>query len=133
MDETHHSTIKKNIHENNIDEKRARIIGGNLFEYITDQYDVILTNPPYINPELSDRIGAGVRGYEPDLALFGGDTGMELIREILLKSSQFLKPGGVLYMEHEPEQAEEIQQLLPGIISHLDQFGVIRFSVYYNK
>lgn len=130
IDESHYSTIKKNIQENDIDSKRTRIFGGSLFENIVDQYDLILTNPPYINPKLSDRIGESVRGYEPDLALFGGNGGIELINEILSQIGQFLKPGGILYIEHEPEQTEMIKELLPGIRSAKDQFGVIRFSTY---
>lgn len=130
IDENHHSTIKKNIQENDIDLNRTRMLGGSLFQNIVDQYDLILTNPPYIDPKLSDRIGESVRGHEPDLALFGGNEGMELIMEILSKIDQFLKPGGMLYIEHEPEQAEMIKELLPGIESVTDQFDIIRFSVY---
>lgn len=130
IDESHHATIEKNIQENNITENRVAIFGGNLFENITNTYDTILTNPPYIDPELSNRIGESVGGQEPDLALFGGMDGMELIREILAKCGQFLKPGGVLYIEHEPEQVEKIKGLLPGSIPQKDQFGVVRFSVY---
>jgi release factor glutamine methyltransferase len=130
IDENHHSTIKKNIQENGIDSKRTRIFGGSLFENITDQYDMILTNPPYIDPRLSDRIGESVRAHEPDLALFGGNDGMGLINEILSNCGQFLKPGGMLYIEHEPEQTEMIKELLPGIESVKDQFDIIRFSVY---
>lgn len=130
IDESHHVTILKNIRENGIDQKRTHIFGGSLFENITEQYDAILTNPPYIDPNLSDRIGDSVRGQEPDLALFGGFGGMELIVEILTEVSHFLKPGGVLYIEHEPEQAEEIQKILPGIVPQEDQFGVIRYSIF---
>lgn len=130
IDELHHVTILKNIHENGIDINRARIFGGSLFENITDQYDVILTNPPYIDPVLSDRIGAGVREHEPEIALFGGNGGMELIKEILAEAPRFLKPEGMLYMEHEPEQVDKIRELLPGIIQEKDQFGVMRYSVY---
>jgi release factor glutamine methyltransferase len=130
IDESYHATILKNIQENGIDEKRTRIFGGSLFENITDQYDVILTNPPYIDPVLSDRIGAGVREHEPGIALFGGNGGMELIQEILAQVPHFLKSEGMLYIEHEPEQADKIKELLPGIISEKDQFGVVRYSVY---
>jgi release factor glutamine methyltransferase len=133
IDEKHHSTILKNIKENEIDENRTRILGGNLFENISDHYHFILTNPPYINPELSNRISTSVRDFEPEKALFGGDGGVELIREILAQAPHFLKPGGMLTIEHEPEQAEEIQKLLPGITPQQDQFGVVRFSVYNNK
>jgi release factor glutamine methyltransferase len=132
IDEPHHATILKNVRENGIDENRVCILGGNLFENITDTYDAILTNPPYIDPNLSDRVQDSVITHEPEIALFGGNAGMELIRTILAQFRQFLKSGGVLYIEHEPEQADEIQRLLPGIVSEKDQFGVVRFSVYKN-
>lgn len=131
IDTLHHVTILKNIQENGIDESRVRIFGGSLFENITDRYDVIVTNPPYIDPQLTHRVGENVLKYEPENALFGGNAGMELIAEIFAKIPHFLRPGGMLYIEHEPEQALEIQELLPGIISKKDQFGVVRFSVYY--
>jgi release factor glutamine methyltransferase len=137
IDKIHHATIRKNITENNIAENRYAILGGSLFEKIpvstgmtTQQYDAILTNPPYIDPKLSNRIGESVLKYEPKNALFGGDSGMELITEILAQIPRFLRPGGVLYIEHEPEQVEKIQKLLPGIEPQKDQFGVVRFSVY---
>lgn len=130
IDESHHATILKNIHENKIDEKRTQIFSGSLFENITDQYDVILTNPPYIDPALSDRIGESVLEHEPEIALFGGNGGMELIQEILAQVPHFLKLDGMLYIEHEPEQVDKITELLPGIISEKDQFGVVRYSIY---
>ena len=130
IDTSHHATILKNVRENGIDENRVKIFDGNLFENITDQYDVIVTNPPYIDPQLSDRVGENVLEYEPEIALFGGNAGMELITEILAQIPHFLRPGGVLYIEHEPEQAAQIQKLLPGIKPQKDQFGVVRFSVY---
>ena len=86
IDERHHATILKNIRENGVDEKRTRIFGGSLFENVIGQYDMILTNPPYIDPTLSNRMGEGVLEYEPELALFGGNGGMELINEILTKA-----------------------------------------------
>jgi release factor glutamine methyltransferase len=130
IDESHHMTILKNIRENGIAESRVRIFGGSLLEKITDQYDAVLTNPPYIDPGLSDRIGKSVLEFEPEIALFGGNGGMELITEILAQIPHFLKSDGLLYIEHESEQTAEIQRLLVGIISEKDQFGVVRFSVY---
>lgn len=131
IDTSHHATILKNVRENETDENRVKIFGGSLFENVADQYDIIVTNPPYINPQLAHRVGENVLEYEPEIALFGGNTGMELITEILAKIPHFLRPDGVLYIEHEPEQVEEMQKLLPGIKSEKDQFGIVRFSVYY--
>lgn len=130
IDTAHHKTIQKNIIENNIDASRTKIFGGNLFENLDQKYDFILTNPPYINPQYINDVQDGVLKNEPHLALFGGADGMQIVREILQKAPQFLNQNGVLYIEHEPHQATEIQTVLPGIEPLPDQFGVIRYSVF---
>ncbi len=144
IDTKHHETIQKNIieniNENGIDTNRAKIFGGNLFENlsINNKYDFILTNPPYINPDKIKDVQKSVLDNEPHLALFGGGDGMQIVREILQKAPQFLTKnldsnsnlGGVLYIEHEPEQADEIKNILPGIEPMPDQFGVIRYSIF---
>ena len=130
IDETHHKTILKNAKENGIDEDRIKIIGGNLFEQVQGTYDAILTNPPYIDPNLSGRVQESVLHHEPEQALWGGQDGMELITEILQKAPDFLNPNGVLYIEHEPEQETMLHKILPGIVSYKDQYDLMRFSVY---
>ena len=130
IDIHHHETIRKNLIENNISPERVQILGGSLFEQVSGNYDVILTNPPYIDPILSERIQKSVLAHEPDLALFGGVDGMDVVSEILKQTPSYLKSGGILYIEHEPEQEIAIQKHLPGIISHPDQYGLIRYSTY---
>lgn len=124
----HHQTIRKNIRENNIDVERTKQIGGDLFEHVTEKYDFILTNPPYIDPELSNRVEQSVTLHEPLLALYGGEGGMEIIERIIAEASKHLNSGGVLYIEHEPEQEEAIKQLAPNAEIFEDQFGVKRFA-----
>lgn len=128
IDETHHATIKKNILENGIDFNRTKIFGGNLFENISEKYDFILSNPPYIDPKLSGRIQESVKTHEPDIALFGGTDGMEIIEKIILDAPKYLNPGGILYIEHEPEQTKKIKLLTPNVENFKDQYGVDRFS-----
>lgn len=128
IDEAHHETIRKNILENGIDLSRTKILAGNLFENVTEKYDFILTNPPYIDPKLSERIEDSVKTHEPNLALFGGTDGMEIIEKIILEAPKFLNPGGFLYIEHEPEQTEKIKLLALNIGTFGDQFGVERYS-----
>jgi len=124
----HHQTIRKNIRENGMDVVRTKQIGGDLFEHVTEKYDFILTNPPYIDPKLSDRIQTSVTVHEPELALFGGADGMELIERIIREAPNYLNPGGILYIEHEPEQTEKIKALAPQAEFFEDQFGVKRFA-----
>jgi release factor glutamine methyltransferase len=136
IDTKHHENIKKNILENGIDLNRTKIFGGNLFENLNtnelgdQKYDFILTNPPYVNPQYINDVQDGVLKNEPHLALFGGNDGMQIVREILQNAPKFLNENGVLYIEHEPHQATEIQTILPGIVPLPDQFGVMRYSVF---
>jgi release factor glutamine methyltransferase len=130
IDPAHHETIQNNISLNGIDPERTKILGGSLFENISGVYDAILTNPPYINPRLRNEVEGSVLKYEPHLALFGGIQGTEIISEILAKAPNFLRADGILYIEHEPEQEAFVREKLPGIESHKDQYGVVRYSTF---
>lgn len=94
IEESHHRTIEKNIRENYVDASRTRIFGGSLFENISEKYDFILSNPPYINPALKDRIEPSVINYEPKKALYGGQNGLEIIEKILRDAPEHLEEGG---------------------------------------
>lgn len=128
IDESHHKTIQKNIEENEIDPSRTRILGGDLFENVTHKYDIILSNPPYINRELVERVEKSVRAYEPERALYGGKGGTEVIERIITNAPTYLNPGGVLYIEHEPEQVETISRYPTYVCTIEDQYGVPRLS-----
>lgn len=132
MDEKHHSTIRKNVEMNNLDATRTRIFGGNLFENITDQYDFILSNPPYLNPELRGQVQESVALYEPHMALYGGKGGLELIDRILSQVGEHLTPKGSLYLEHEPEQVEHLSQSPLYKETYDDQFDRPRVSKFAN-
>ncbi len=62
------------------------------------RYDLILCNPPYVNSETMSRLPAEYRA-EPELALAGGDDGMDFIRRLLADAPAVLKPRGVLVLE----------------------------------
>jgi release factor glutamine methyltransferase len=131
IDAAHHPTIFKNIHENRIAQERTSVFGGDMFEKSVPPYDFILCNPPYISTSL-DRVTESVRKYEPHLALYGGDDGLDLIRTILTQARQQLTATGILFIEHEPEQTEALQKLafeaLLTATTHTDQYNVPRYS-----
>ncbi|HEX4799179.1 MAG TPA: hypothetical protein VFV22_01440, partial [Candidatus Paceibacterota bacterium] len=127
----HHPTIEKNINLNNIAPTRARVYGGDLFTCLTDTYDFILTNPPYIDPA-HDRTELSVRVHEPHNALYGGMGGMEIITRIIAHSPRYLTPHGTLIVEHEPEQTIAIQLIgthhgFSGM-TYRDQYHTERFT-----
>jgi len=135
-DTSHHPTIILNIRENGIVPTRARIFGGDLFEHVTDTYDYILTNPPYIDQSLG-RTEPSVLEHEPHNALFADNGGMALIEKIIEHASLHLTPKGVLVIEHEPEHVDAICILgeKHGYVStaHVDQYGILRYTILSRK
>lgn len=131
IDGHHLATINKNIFANQIEAERCNIIQSNLFENIPNRYDIILSNPPYIDPVL-DRTETAVKNFEPHLALYGGQGGLELISTIIAALPAHLHPHGQAYLEHEPEQSLIIQQLgrQHGFLvsTHKDQYNIERYS-----
>lgn len=132
IDVRHHPTIFKNISENHIAPERAHIIDGDLFEHVHGTYDYILSNPPYIDESLG-RTEESVTLHEPHLALWGGKNGIEIIERVIKHSHAHLASGGLLYLEHEPEQKDAIATLakfygFKTVTSYFDQYGTIRYT-----
>ena len=80
---------------------RVRFLPGDLFAPIPtgEQFDFILSNPPYIAHEDMAKLPVGVRHYEPHLALDGGPGGFAVFDRLVAQARQFLKPGGYLVVE----------------------------------
>jgi len=74
-------------------------------------FSLIVSNPPYIPTRDIDSLAPEVR-REPRLALDGGEDGLEIIRLIARNAPEFLLPGGVLLLEADPRQMEDIAALL---------------------
>ncbi|MGV2862104.1 50S ribosomal protein L3 N(5)-glutamine methyltransferase [Achromobacter sp. ESBL13] len=78
---------------------RLDLHASNLFDNLPAcQYDVIICNPPYVNSGSMDVLPQEYR-HEPQLALAGGDDGMDLVRRILASAPQYLAPEGVIVLE----------------------------------
>jgi ribosomal protein L3 glutamine methyltransferase len=84
--------------------KRIRLIEGHLFDKARGPYDLILCNPPYVNTASMAELPPEYRA-EPELALAGGDDGMDLVRELLWRAPSHLNPRGVLVLEIGNERA----------------------------
>lgn len=136
IDVRHHTTIQKNISENQITPTQTQIFGGSLFEHITEKYDYILTNPPYIDPS-RNRATASVQTFEPSIALYGGKEGTELIFKIIAQAPDFLTERGTLVIEHEPEQTESLHSYAKfqgfAYSTLPDQYGTLRYTVLVRK
>jgi len=93
---------------------RVELHQCNLFGNLTGPYDVIISNPPYVDSGTMLGLPAEYRA-EPPLALAGGDDGLEIIRPILEQAADYLAPDGVLVVEvgHDRPVLEETYPDLP--------------------
>lgn len=78
-------------------------------EYRVPNFDLIISNPPYIPTETM--LGLPIYGREPTLALDGGPDGMATIRRLLGQSKRYLAPGGALLLEIEYRQGAQAAAL----------------------
>jgi release factor glutamine methyltransferase len=87
---------------------------GAMQEVVSDlvgQLDVVISNPPYI-PNSAIPIDPEVRDFDPELALYGGEDGLDVIRDISGIGAALLRKGGLLVLEHADGQSEAIRELL---------------------
>ncbi len=87
---------RRNVAEHGLEERIA-LHHGNLFAPVkTKRYDLIITNPPYVDAEAMAGLTPEYRA-EPELALAGGDDGLDVVRRILEEAPKHLTPtGGIL-------------------------------------
>ena len=76
------------------------------------KFDMIVSNPPYINAWDMEQLPKSVADYEPHLALFGGEDGLDFYRSIAKNYKSALKPGGYLAFEFGEEQGDDICKIL---------------------
>lgn len=80
-------------------EERVQLIRSDLFDELPPvEYDLIVTNPPYVSTPEMDNL-PDEYGFEPALGLEGGEDGMDLVARILCTADRFLKPGGIMIVE----------------------------------
>ncbi len=97
---------KKNSEQNEVSNK-VTIIHSNLFEKIKGDYDIIVSNPPYIETSVIPTLSKQVQ-KEPHLALDGGKDGLFFYRKLLEKAPKYLKEKGYLCMEIGYNQKEKV-------------------------
>jgi len=76
------------------------------------KFDMIVSNPPYITGEEMKELPKSVADYEPHLALFGGEDGLDFYRSIAKNFAPALKPGGYLAFEFGETQGDDVCRIL---------------------
>ena len=111
LSEAAHAYAAKNIVANGVS---VELRLGAMQEVVSDlvgSLDVVISNPPYI-PNAAIPIDPEVRNYDPELALYGGEDGLDVIRDISGIVAALLRPGGLLVLEHADGQSDDIRELL---------------------
>ena len=98
---------------------RIKFLAGDLFEPVAAicanadaQFDWIVCNPPYIKNTERDTLRPDVRDHEPEIALFAGDDGLDIIRRLIAEAPKYLAPMGKLILEIGATQANTVRTLL---------------------
>ncbi|QNA92388.1 MULTISPECIES: peptide chain release factor N(5)-glutamine methyltransferase [unclassified Microbacterium] len=72
---------------------------------------VVISNPPYV-PDAAIPRDPEVRLFDPDMALYGGEDGLDIVRVLSTRALRLLHPGGLLVIEHGELQGESIREIL---------------------
>ena len=109
-------TAAQNVEKYQLKE-RIKLLCGDLFDPLIPQldvskFDLIVCNPPYVSTVEFEKLDENIKDYEPKLALFAGDDGLDIYRRIIQKAGQFLKPGAALMLEVGYSQGQAVRKLL---------------------
>lgn len=102
------------VAKTNVDGQNVTLVKSDMFENITGEFDIIVSNPPYVR-------SADIQGLQPQvtaqphIALDGGEDGLKFYRVIAENANKHLKPSGVLLVEVGYDQAQDVCKLFGGI------------------
>mgnify|MGYP001163727652 FL=1 len=93
-------------------ENRVKFIHSDIDNFLGYKYDMIVSNPPYINSLNLSKLDKDVQNYEPKLALDGGLDGISEIKKVVKKSSKLIKKKGTLILEIGSRQFDNSKEIL---------------------
>ena len=88
-----------------------KFIQSDIFNNIADKFDIIVSNPPYIDRKDEVTMQDNVLKYDPHLALFAEEEGMYFYRKIIEQANDYLNENGVMFFEIGYDQKEKIIKL----------------------
>ena len=100
------SIAKTNAKKNNAN---VRFLNSNWYQKVSLKYDLIVSNPPYV--DRSTNTNESLK-FEPEEAIFSDENGLKDLRIIISQSKHYLNYGGIIFLEHSPEQKKIIKNLL---------------------
>ena len=100
-----------------------------LLSELSNQVDALVSNPPYIPSEMIPR-DPEARDHDPAIALFSGEDGLDVAREVVVVASDLLKAGGFVGMEHADVQGESMPALFDAMPN---TWTYVKDNLDYNK
>ena len=101
---------KKNALKLNLG-NRVKFFKSDVDNFNYGKYDLIVSNPPYINLFDIKQLNGDIVNFEPNLALNGGLDGLTKVRKVICKSSKLIKVGGKLILEIGFDQRQKVIEL----------------------
>ena len=104
-------TAKKNERKFELS-NRLKFLNKSFNNIFGKKFDLIVSNPPYIDSKDIKNLSDDIKRYEPIIALDGGNDGLDLIKKIIYKSKYILKVKGMLALEIGNEQIKKVSKIL---------------------
>lgn len=124
---------KRNANELNLD---INFLKSDMFSSLTceNKYDIIVSNPPYIQSDVVDTLESEVKDFEPRLALDGDADGMKFYKIIAKNYETYLADNGVLALEIGYDEADDIRALFEGknVVIKKDLANLDRVAIIYS-
>jgi len=118
-----------NVNEMHL-EQQISLVQCDAYEGIRGEFDLIVSNPPYIPSERVSLLPRSVRDFEPVAAIDGGEHGVRIIKRLILESSAYLGKTGVIALEIDEESVKVLRDFLMGKGVGPFKFGKDLFNKY---
>ncbi len=102
---------KKNAQNHNLF-NRVKFLNKSFEGIFSKKFDLIVSNPPYVENKDIKNLSDDIKRFEPRLALDGGKDGLDLIKKVIYKSKEILKYDGTLALEIGNEQIQKVSKIL---------------------
>jgi release factor glutamine methyltransferase len=103
--------LQQNINEHQVQEL-VTAENVDFFDKTVGEYDMLISNPPYIKTHDMDKLPPSVKNYEPWTALYGGEEGTEFLNRIIQNADNILKPSGYIFLEIGYDQGSTVCDIL---------------------
>jgi release factor glutamine methyltransferase len=91
---------------------RLKFFNNSINNIFSKKFDLIVSNPPYVDSKDIKNLSDDIKRFEPRIALDGGNDGLDLIKKVIYKSKYILKVKGMLALEIGNEQIKKVSKIL---------------------